>query len=234
MLIEDAEESQHKVDAIILAAGSSHRMNGEDKLFYSILGNPVISYSIQLFEEIDLINSITLVFSESNLNQGKRLIKSRNWTKIKHIAIGGKRRQDSVYAGLKKLRNAKWVLIHDGARPCIEHSTVVEGVQAAIETGASTAGTPIYDTVKRVTSDELVLSAVERGGLWSIQTPQIFRMDQIIEAHTTISDDVTDDSSMIELLGRPVTVFNGSPMNIKVTTREDLSLAEAILKTRIL
>ena len=234
MLIEDTEENQHKVDAIILAAGSSHRMKGEDKLFHSILGNPVISYSIQLFEEIDLINSITLVFSENNLSQGKCLVKSKNWTKIKHIATGGKRRQDSVYAGLKKLRNAEWILIHDGARPCIDYSTVVNGVQAAIETGASTAATPIYDTVKRITSDEFTLSTVERGGLWSIQTPQIFRMDLIIDAHTTISDDVTDDSSMVELLGRPVTIFNGSPMNIKVTTKEDLLLAEAILKTKIL
>ena len=234
MLLEDRKENQHKVDAIILAAGSSHRMSGKDKLFYSILGNPVISYSIQLFEEIDLINSITLVFSESNLNQGKRLVKSRNWPKVKHIVTGGQRRQDSVYAGLKKLRSAKWILIHDGARPCIDHSTVVKGIQTAIETGASTAGTPIHDTVKRITSDELVLSTMDREGLWAIQTPQIFRMELIIEAHTAVSDDVTDDSSMIELLGRPVTIFNGSPMNIKVTTIEDLSLAEAILKTRIL
>ena len=88
--------------------------------------------------------------------------------------------------------------------------------------------------MKRITSDEFTLSTVERGGLWSIQTPQIFRMDLIIDAHTTVSDDVTDDSSMVELLGRPVTIFNGSPMNIKVTTREDLLLAEAILKTKIL
>jgi len=238
LLRENTKKSQHnevdlKVDAIILAAGSSNRMDGEDKLFYSLLGNPVISYSIQLFEEIDLINSITLVFSESNLHQGKRLIKSRNWRKIRNIAIGGKRRQDSVYAGLKKMQDARWTLIHDGARPCIDQSTVVRGVEAASETGASAAGIPINDTVKRVTSEQLVLNTVERTGLWAIQTPQIFRTDLITESHSFVSDDVTDDSSMVELLGRRVMIFKGSPNNIKVTTIDDLALAEAILKTRL-
>ncbi|MBM3944622.1 MAG: 2-C-methyl-D-erythritol 4-phosphate cytidylyltransferase, partial [SAR202 cluster bacterium] len=142
--------------------------------------------------------------------------------------------QDSVRNGLAAVTESDWVVIHDGARPCVDTATLERGLAAARETGAAIAAVPVKDTIKVVDSRNTVVTTPSRDTLWAVQTPQVFRTRLLIEAHDAVRDDVTDDASMVERNGGVVKVFMGSYDNIKVTTPEDLAIAEAFLsrKTR--
>ena len=121
-------------------------------------------------------------------------------------------------------------MIHDGARPCLDYATLERGIQAASEHSAAVAGTPVKDTIKRVSSDLLIEDTPERDRLWAAQTPQVFRYDLLLEAHGTAEGDFTDDAAMVEAIGHPVRMFEGTYENIKVTTAGDLVVAEAFLR----
>jgi 2-C-methyl-D-erythritol 4-phosphate cytidylyltransferase len=149
--------------------------------------------------------------------------------KVAHRVPGGRRRQDSVREGLKA-GGCDWVVVHDGARPLVTPQLIEAGLAAAQETGAAVCALPAQDTVKRVDEEGRVVRTLDRRRLWLVQTPQVFRYDMLLDAHERSRQPATDDAALVERLGQEVRVFPGSPRNLKVTTPDDLALAEALLK----
>jgi len=221
-----------KVCAIILAAGESRRMNGVDKLFTPIGGKPIIVHSVSVFQSSEFIDKIILVMSGQNIETGRKLVQEQGWSKVSDIVCGGAQRQDSVAAGLAKVEDCKWVIIHDGARPFVTTDLIQKGLNAADETGAAMAAVPVTDTIKVVKEDMLVSETSPRKYLWAGQTPQVFRLDIITRAHVEIKEDVTDDAQMVEQMGCPVKIFRGDYANIKITTPTDIIIAQALWQKR--
>ncbi|MCH8061179.1 MAG: 2-C-methyl-D-erythritol 4-phosphate cytidylyltransferase [Chloroflexi bacterium] len=224
--------SHGTVGAIVVAAGASRRMGGIDKIFAPLDGLPLIAHSLHVLNSLDCVKQIVLVLSEGNLDRGGELIASESMTKVTHVCEGGSRRQDSVLIGLNRLDGFDWVAVHDGARPLLTDDIVLRGLKSVVETGATTAAVRVKDTIKIVEEDGTVTSTPARDRLWAVQTPQIFAHDLLRNAHDRVKTGVTDDASMVEMIGGKVKVFEGSYENIKVTTPEDLILAESLLKQR--
>ena len=218
--------------AIIVAAGASRRMGGVDKILAPLLGEPLIAYSLRVFAESPLVGSIVLVMSQDNVEHGRLLVKRNGWHKVREVCAGGDRRQESVRIGLEKLPDSQWTIVHDGARPLVDLEMLDKGLSAAKETGAAVAAVPVKDTIKSARPDLSVAETISREGLWVAQTPQVFRTELLVRAHRRVLEDVTDDATMVERLGGVVRLFMGSYANIKVTTPEDLEVAEAILKSQ--
>ena len=221
-----------KVGAIIVAAGSSTRMQGVDKTFAPLLGRPLISHTIDKFEEFAPVTQIVLVLADDSLEVGRSLVNERGFRKISHVCAGGSRRQDSVKAGLDALDPCDWVMVHDGARPGLDQPLLQRGLEAvaASPDGAAIAGVPVKDTVKVVDSRGVVTDTPPRETLWAAQTPQIFDYYLLRRAHANFHGDATDDAMMVEALGCQVRIFLGSYENLKVTTPEDLVVMEAVLR----
>jgi 2-C-methyl-D-erythritol 4-phosphate cytidylyltransferase len=220
-----------KTGVVIVGAGSSQRM-GRDKVFISLAGKPLLAWSVDFCQSCKLVDQIAIVLNEIKLDLGRKLAAERGWSKVLEICAGGRRRQDSVRQGLNELEDCDWVVIHDSARPFLTTDLIRDGLEAAQTTGAAVAAVPIKDTVKLCSSDMVVSKTLNRQELWAVQTPQVFRFDIIAEAHEQIKEDVTDDASMVEHLGRKVKLYMGSYNNIKITTPEDLALAELIAGKR--
>jgi 2-C-methyl-D-erythritol 4-phosphate cytidylyltransferase len=223
-----------KIGAIIVAAGASRRMGGMDKIFADIAGKPLLTYSVEVFQRCDSIDQIVIVLNKQRLDEGLKLARKCDWFKVSDVCSGGNRRQDSVEEGINRLVDCKWVVIHDGARPCLSQSLIETGLAEARSSGAAIPALPILDTIKAVSPDRIVEDTLPRERLYIAQTPQVFRLDIISEAYSKVRDDVTDDASMAERLGYKVKVYPGSVTNIKITTPDDLILAEAILKKGVL
>ncbi len=219
-----------KVSAIIAAAGDSQRMGGVDKMFAPINGRPALARVLDTFQNCKKINQIIVVMNQQNIDACRRLVKAEGWTKVKDIILGGKRRQDSVAEGLKYVRDADWVVIHDGARPLVTIDLIELGLEAAQETGAASAAVPVTDTIKTVKDNEIVDKTLPRQNLRAIQTPQVFRFDIIKKAYKSVYGDVTDDAALVEKAGYKVKLYMGSYANIKITTLDDLAVAEALAK----
>jgi 2-C-methyl-D-erythritol 4-phosphate cytidylyltransferase len=160
------------------------------------------------------------------------LVAERGWSKVVGVCLGGERRQDSVSQGLKELKRCDWVVIHDGARPFLTLDLIRDGLEAARGTGVATAAVPVKDTIKLGDDNEMVRETLHRQRLWAVQTPQVFRFDIITRAHGQVTDEVTDDATLAERLGYEVKLYMGSYHNIKITTPEDLALAEIVVKDR--
>jgi 2-C-methyl-D-erythritol 4-phosphate cytidylyltransferase len=225
--------SQPTIAAIIVAAGEGRRMKGIDKIFAPVGGEPVILKATRPFQECDAITQIVVVVSGEKEKACQALVTGKEWSKVTDICLGGDRRQDSVAAGMKRLNEFDWVIIHDGARPLVNVDLIERGLEAAKETGAAAPAVPVTDTIKVAGDDMIVLETPPRKNLWAIQTPQVFRFDVIQIAHQTDLSNVTDDATLVERLGHKVKLYEGSYDNIKVTTPDDLALAEIILKRRI-
>ena len=223
---------QIKVAAILLGAGGSTRMNGVDKIVTPLLGRPLLEYSLERLAESASIESIIVVAGERNAKAVHTLVNQAPTHKISAVCTGGARRQDSVRAGLEHVGDANHVIVHDGARPLIDTPLISRAVQGISDHAAAIAAVPVKDTIKMADDDMTVLDTVPRNGLWSVQTPQIFEADLLRTAHRSIDSDVTDDASMVEMLGHTVKLFMGSYENLKVTTPEDFVIAEAILRSR--
>ncbi len=221
-----------KVGAVVVAAGGSTRMGGADKTFAPVNGMPLVAYSLRQLEAFPSVSDITLVLAADSVEKGQTLVRELGFRKVTKVCSGGKRRQDSVRIGLEALPACEWVIVHDGARPCLDQAMMERGLEAARECGAAVAGVPVKDTIKIVSPDERVLETPARDRLWAAQTPQIFRYDLLLEAHRACTQPVTDDAAMVEALGHPVQMFLGSYENIKVTTPEDLPVVEAFLRRR--
>ncbi len=220
-----------KVGVVVVAAGASRRL-GVDKVFLPLAGKPLLAWSLDVCQDCELLSRIVIVLNTVNLALGRRLVTERCWSKVVDICPGGNRRQDSVRLGLSKLGICDWVVIHDGARPFLTPQLIQDGLQAAQMTGAAIAAVPVTDTIKLGDDGLMVRETLNRQELWAAQTPQVFRFDIISKAHEQIENDVTDDASLVEQLGYKVRLYMGSYDNIKVTTPQDLALAEIIARKR--
>jgi 2-C-methyl-D-erythritol 4-phosphate cytidylyltransferase len=219
-----------RVGAIIVAAGKSSRMGGEDKIFAVIAGKALLAHTVDVFENCPSVDEVVIVLSEDGIDRGTGLVKERQWSKVSAVCLGGARRQDSVREGLLRLSDCDWVVVHDGARPCVSRELIETGLKEAREFGAALAAVPVTDTVKVVSPDSLVEETLPRQRLWAAQTPQVFRSDIISEAHQQVKGYATDDAALVERLNHRVKVYRGSDTNIKVTTPDDLVMAEAFLR----
>ncbi|MFB0556888.1 MAG: 2-C-methyl-D-erythritol 4-phosphate cytidylyltransferase [Dehalococcoidia bacterium] len=222
-----APRSNLKVGAIIAAAGSSQRMGDVDKIFVPLGGKPLLAWSVDTCQRCDLVQQIVITLNNNNFELGQKLMKERAWSKAT-ICLGGLRREDSVKEGLRQLKDSDWAIIHDGARPFLTLDLIQNGLKAAMETGAAIAAVPVKDTIKLADDAGLITETPQRDRLWTAQTPQIFRFDIITEAYKKVTNEVTDDAAAVEQLGYKVKLYMGDPNNIKVTTPQDLALAEII------
>lgn len=220
--------STSKVGAIIVAAGGSRRMGGVDKVMALLRGKPVLVHVIDTFQKCNSIDQLVVVVNRKNLELCQQLVAEKGWSKVTKVCLGGRRRQDSVAAGLSQLDNCQWVVIHDGARPLVTVDLIERGLGAARETGAAVAGVPVTDTIKMAGNDKIIQETLPRRNLWAVQTPQVFRFDIISQSYSKIKGEVTDDASLVEQLGYRVKLYMGSYDNIKVTTPDDLALAEVL------
>ncbi len=221
--------------AIVVAAGRSVRMGGADKIFDPLPGardKPALAFSVEVLEAMSLVDSIVLVVSTDRVVRCKTLARERGWSKVVGVWPGGDRRQDSVAAGLGRLAEADWVVVHDGARPFLTADMIARGLCAARLTGAAAAAVPVTDTIKRVDEDGFSAETLDREQLRSIQTPQVFRRKLLAEAHARADGTFTDDAAMVERIGGRVRLFDGARDNIKLTTPEDYAAAGAILARR--
>ena len=223
--------------AIVLAAGQGKRMHSKvQKQFMELDGMPVLCYSLRCFQESPLIQDIILVTGEESISYCKEeIVQKYGFTKVSAVIPGGKERYDSVYAGLCECRDCEYVLIHDGARPFVTEEILKRGLQKVKETGACVIGMPSKDTVKLSDEEGYVKETPNRKCVWTIQTPQIFSYSLIREAHDSIRQKdmskITDDAMVVEQeTGIKVALAEGSYQNIKITTPEDLDIAEAFLK----
>ena len=226
--LNESKSHPPRVGAIVLAAGQSRRMEGIDKLFFSLNGRPLIWYSILALTSHPLISEVSIVTSKANIAKTNDVVTSRALDACVRVCEGGDRRQDSVLKGLSRLHECEFVVVHDGARPFISSRMVTSGISMALKYDAAIAAVPVKDTIKDSDGNGLVTQTIPRDNLWAVQTPQVFRTTLLKEAHRRVRKSVTDDASMVEAIGHPVRLFLGSDHNIKVTTPEDLIIANAI------
>jgi len=211
-----------------VAAGESQRMGGADKVFALLGGKPILVRAVEPFQSCGAIDQIVIVLSEQNLERGRQLVAGEGWSKVTDVCPGGRRRQDSVLAGLDRLKNCQWVIIHDGVRPLVTAGLIEQGLAEARETGAAVAAVPVTDTIKVAGDDRIVHQTPPRQNLWAVQTPQVFSYPIIAEAYQRAKSDVTDDASLVEQAGYKVKLYTGAYDNIKITTPDDLILAEVL------
>jgi 2-C-methyl-D-erythritol 4-phosphate cytidylyltransferase len=220
---------------VIPAAGLGKRMGaGKNKLLLPLNGIPVLIHTLLVFEEDEDCEGIVLAIHPSDEQVLSKLIKSYHINKVLSFVLGGKERQDSVYNALKSVNSDGIVLVHDGARPFIQKDIIHEVTAAADRNGAAVVAVPVKDTIKKV-QDKRIVETVERSSLWSVQTPQAFRMSVLLDAHHLAQHDDflgTDEASLVERIPYDITIVEGSYDNIKLTTPEDLYFAEAIIRKR--
>jgi 2-C-methyl-D-erythritol 4-phosphate cytidylyltransferase len=229
-----------RVAAIIPAAGIGRRMQHHTpKQYLTFGGKPILAHTLAVFEAMPEISEITVVAQPASLNFCQNeIITPFGFKKVLRLVPGGKERQDSVYNALKVLqRQNGWdlILVHDGVRPFITAAEIRRVILAAHEHGAAILAQPAQDTVKKVSRESLIRQTLNRQEIWLAQTPQAFHADIIwrafVEAYSREFYG-TDEASLLEAQGVPVRVVSGSPFNIKVTTPEDLVMAEAIYQLR--
>jgi len=218
-----------QIGTVIVGAGHSKRM-GTDKIFLPLGGKPLLAWSVEACQNYKPITQIVIALNKNNMDLGQRLVAERGWTKVISVCLGGSQRQDSVKAGLKKLKECEWIIIHDGARPFLTSDLLETGLEAAKTTGAAVAAVPVKDTIKLSDKDGIIKKTLQRNHLWAVQTPQVFKFDIINQAYKQIDQEVTDDASLVEKFGGQVKLYHGSYRNIKITTPEDLALAEILAK----
>ncbi len=224
--------------AVILpAAGKSSRFRDrEKKPFVNLDGRAVWLRCAELFVTRDDVCQCVIVVAPEDQETFRRRYQANMAFMNVQIADGGKERFDSVANALAKLKDeADFVAIHDAARPCVTAEMIDSVFTSAVKTGAAMLAVPVTDTIKRADDKGRVTETVSRLGLWLAQTPQVFRRDWLIEAYSKraqLGRDITDDAQLIEAIGHPVYLVQGSTTNVKITTREDLTLAEAVLKAR--
>ncbi|MDE2217656.1 MAG: 2-C-methyl-D-erythritol 4-phosphate cytidylyltransferase [Planctomycetota bacterium] len=224
-----------KVSVVLVGAGLGLRMGGAvKKPFMQIHGKPIFLHTIERFSQNDMIKEIILVVGETEIQSIREQWQSALDTfKVKKIVPGGKRRQDSVYNGLCQTEtDAEIVLIHDAVRPLVRREYIEAVIQKTKESHAAILAAPIKATVKEVGNNFYIQRTIPRNSLWMAQTPQGFEKSLILKAFHQFKDtgvEFTDDAEMVEKLGYPVCIVPGTDENIKITTPEDIKLAEALL-----
>jgi 2-C-methyl-D-erythritol 4-phosphate cytidylyltransferase len=225
------------VSVIIVAAGKGVRMKEAlRKQYLSLAGRPILSHTLLVFDRCRGINEIFLVVPGEDLDFCyKHILLPLTLQKKINLIPGGPERQDSVYNGLLAITDKKSiVVIHDGVRPFVQPGHITACINGARHYGACVMGIPVYDTLKRVNDSGWIDKTIKRDTIWLVQTPQAFQYERIVLAHERARKDGyfgTDDALLVERLGKNVKMIQGSRYNIKITTREDLVLAKAILET---
>jgi 2-C-methyl-D-erythritol 4-phosphate cytidylyltransferase len=228
------------IAAIIAAAGVGKRMGHHiPKPYLQLAGKPILAHTLKIFEAMPEIREVTVVAHPEDLNLCQdTVIAPYHLKKVLRLVPGGKERQDSVYHALKALKNEEEleiILVHDGVRPFVTPEQIRRVIDAARRHGGAVLGSPAQDTLKRVNSEGRVHQTLERTDIWQIQTPQAFQAPLLWRAFTEAYSRNfygTDEASLLEEIQQPVVVIPGSPFNLKITTPEDLLLAEAIFALR--
>lgn len=225
-----------KVIAVVPAAGIGKRLGaGTNKPFLSLLGRPLLLWTLDVLQESAEIKEIIPVLRETDLDTAARLIEEHRITKVKRIAPGGRERQDSVYNGLRLLDGHDGlVLIHDGVRPLVTPGLISETISAMDGFDGAVAAVPVKDTIKEAL-DGVVQGTLRRDTLWAVQTPQVFPSQVIRKAYECAFSEGffgTDDAALVERIGGRVRIVAASYDNIKITTPEDVPVAEMLLMQR--
>lgn len=219
--------------AIIVAAGKGVRM-GADKLWLKIAGRPVIAHTWKNFNDAKCVDEIILVVRDGMQEKFSELAKKFHFQKPFRVVVGGAERQDSVWNGLETLSpETKIVAIQDAARPCTTEALIAATIEAARETGAAVAAQQITDTIKESADGKTISHTHDRSKLWSVQTPQTFRVEIIRRAISTAREKnliFTDDTAACELIGQPVQLVPSATPNPKVTVPADLPFIETLLR----
>lgn len=241
-----------KIIAVVPAAGLGTRF-GQDKNkpFYPLLGKPLIIWSLKILQETEEITEILPVLKDADLATCAELVDKYDITKVRRIVPGGKQRQDSVYNAIRETdEDTQAILIHDGARPLIERDLVSRAIAALLPFCNSDSGidgvvpgVPVKDTIKEIDSQNpgikdtekkiIVKKTLDRSIIWAIQTPQVFCFQKIMSSYKKAMADgyyATDDAALLERSGGKIRVIMGSYNNIKITTPEDIHIAEALLR----
>lgn len=222
-----------KTVAVILAAGQSTRM-GFPKQLAELNGMPVLAHTLLAFERSDAVDGILLVARPEDRETFSRLCRQHGISKLLGVCAGGDTRQQSAENSLAALPpDTDLIALHDGARPLATPALIERVIAAAGVSGAAAAAIPVKDTVKRVDSAGRVTETIDRAALRQVQTPQVFRLSlyrKALAAATERGDDFTDDCQLLERIGLPVILVEGSDSNLKITTPSDLAVAAALLK----
>lgn len=230
----------NKITAIVLAAGSGSRMKSKTKKqFMEIKGKPVIWYSLFEFEK-SRVDEIILVTGKEDIDYCKKeIVEKYNLKKIKNVVTGGSERYESVYNGLKEV-TGNIVLIHDGARPLINNEIIERSIEGTIKSDACVVGVPVKDTIKRANKEGYIIDTPNRSELWITQTPQSFKTDLVKMAYKKMKEElekgnttlnITDDAMVVEeFTTNQVRFVQGDYKNIKVTTPEDIDIAELFIE----
>jgi len=223
------------VYAVIVAGGNSVRFGGDlPKQFKEICGRPMLAWTVEKFQKADSIDNIIIVAPEDSLVYvSENIIDPYDFDKVTKIVAGGKTRQESVYNGLQALPiSTEFVAIHDGARPLVKTEDINRVIDVAERDNSAILAIPVADTLKRVV-DTYIITTVNREQLFCAQTPQVFQYDLIIEAHKDLAknadNSLTDDAQLIESRGFKVKIVEPTGLNLKITTQQDMDVAEAIL-----
>jgi 2-C-methyl-D-erythritol 4-phosphate cytidylyltransferase len=221
-----------KVWAVIPTAGTGQRMKSDvPKPLLKLAGQPVIAHTLRTFEACAGIDGIVLVGHDALLEDLCKVVAAEGFCKISTVVAGGKTRTQSVRNGLRALpADADMVLVHDGVRPLVTEKVIKEGIRVAAESGAAVAAVPVKPTLKVIDPRTLrIRETLDRTLVWEIQTPQVFRRELIERAYKGDTN-ATDDAALVEKLGVPVVIFAGDERNIKITTPDDMIIAEALMR----
>lgn len=224
------------VTAIVLAAGSGKRMNSQVRKQYLLINEkPVLYYSLKAFEDSN-VDKIVLVVGADDVEYCKNeIVEQFGFSKVCAIVEGGKERYHSVYEGLKAAGDTDYVLIHDGARPFLTQDIIERTITSVVQYQACVVGMPVKDTIKIVDDETFAKATPDRANVWQVQTPQAFSYKLVYDAYTRMlaneESSITDDAMVVErMTDYKVKLIEGSYRNIKITTPEDLLIAEAYLK----
>ena len=232
-----------KCTAIVLAAGKGSRMGSKvHKQYLEVCGFPVLYYSLRAFEDSSIITDVVLVTGADEVEYCQReIVQKYHFSKVRTVVPGGKERYESVHKGLVAIRAEEiacdYVFIHDGARPFVDEEIIRRSYECVKEHRACVVGMPAKDTIKRVDDKLNAVETPPRNYLWIVQTPQVFEMQLICEAYDALiasgASNVTDDAMVVEQMkGLSVRLTEGSYENIKITTPEDLPIAETFIRRR--
>jgi 2-C-methyl-D-erythritol 4-phosphate cytidylyltransferase len=232
--VSQAAGTQPHLGVVVVAAGRSTRMGGLDKQFAPLGGRPLLSHALRTVAAHPLVRAVVVVAAPDRVALVTALAEAEAGAKLAGVVAGGARRQDSVRQGVEALPGCALVAIHDGARPFVTAAMIDRGVMALSAAPAAIAVGPVADTIKRVDAAGMVVETPPRAWLRAAQTPQFFRMTTLTAAYAAAdwTREYTDEAGLVEALGEPVATFAGAVTNIKITTPDDLVVAEALWRAR--
>ena len=219
--------------AVIVGGGKGTRMGaGKNKIFLKLIGKEIIARTAEVFENSPDISQIIIVTGSEDIEECRKIIEKYGFKKVTDITVGADTRGGSVYNGLKLVRE-ETAVIHDAARALISEDIISKTIAAAVRYGAAAPAVMCKDTLKRADENGFITETIDRGSVFQIQTPQVFALDDILNAYEETGDfNATDDCGIAEKAGIPIKLTEGSYENIKLTTPEDMITAENILKKR--